>query len=193
MTALPRRTDWRHWLAGAVLGACALAAQAVGLLYQMPYRWVDTDGQSLKLSQYQGKPVVLTLAYGACKKICSSSIYAMEQMQVLADRHKTELQFVIVSLDPEQDTPADWRELRKTRKLQRPNWNVLSGSVADTRALAAALGITVWRYHDHVLHDFGIALLDANGNIVRTMRHYDDSIPAFLQGVLATPATKTLE
>lgn len=55
-----------------------------------------------------------------------------------------------------------------------------------SKALAAALGITVWRYHDHVLHDFGIALLDASGNIVRTMRHDDDSIPAFLQGVLAS-------
>jgi cytochrome oxidase Cu insertion factor (SCO1/SenC/PrrC family) len=187
-TRLPR------WLAGILLAMlCMASAHAAGLLYQLPYRWVDTDGKRVALSQYQGKPVVLTLAYGACKKICSSSVFAMEQMQALAERHKAQLQFVIVSLDPEQDTPADWRDLRKTRKLERSNWSILSGNVADTRALAANLGITVWRYHEHLLHDFGIVLLDERGNIVRTMRHYDDDINVFLQGALASSAANTRE
>jgi protein SCO1/2 len=153
-------------------------------LYQQPYRWTDSDGATFTLDRLRGRPAILTLAYGACRKVCSSAVRDLQQMQALADRRGGALQFVVVSIDPQQDTPQDWRAFRRERGLERPNWFFLSGGAADTRALAGDLGVAVWRYHDHVLHDFAITLLDADGNIVRTLRHYDDSLPDFLRDVL---------
>ena len=164
-------------MAVAVVGA---TAQARGLLYQLPYHWKDDRSQNVDLADFRGQPVVITMAYGACRKICSTTLRRLEELQALADREGIKVNFVVVSLDPKSDTPEAWQDYRKWRKLDRDNWSFLSGSALNTRGLAGHLGISYWVYQDHVVHDFGITLLDAEGNIVRQLKWADTAIEGFL-------------
>jgi protein SCO1/2 len=153
---------------------------ADGLLYRLPYSWADERGQVLKLAGFRGKPTVIAMAYGACQKICSTTLRRMEELQQFADRDKTDINFVVVSLAPKLDTPEAWRDFRKWRGLVRSNWTFLSGSDEHTKVLAGLLGISYWTYDDHVLHDFGISLLDTEGNILRKLKWADATLDGFL-------------
>lgn len=170
-------------IAGLMFLVTAQSASA-GLLYMLPYRWTDSDGRTVALNQFLGTPTVITMSYGASRKVCSTAILRMEQMQVMADRAKTSMEFVIVGFDATKDTPEDWHELRQSRKLTRSNWHFLTGGARDVQGLAGNLGLKYTIGTDHVMFDFGITLLDSKGNPLRKMKFADDSLEQFLRPAL---------
>jgi protein SCO1/2 len=175
----------RAMIVALVIFASVGQAGAAGMLYRLPYPWQDENARSAPLSRFAGKPTVIAMSYGACQKICSTTMRRMEELQQLADRDGLDVNFVVISLDPKSDTPEAWREFRKWRGLTRQNWAFLSGSAGHTRILASYLGIGYWLYDDHVLHDFGITLLDADGNVLRTMKWADTRLEGFLPARLS--------
>jgi protein SCO1/2 len=182
------RKIWRQFIAGAsllLMLAGSNVVKASGLLYQLPLHWKTDMAQAVTLAAFSGKPVVLAMAYGACKRICSTTIFRMEQIQTILDQRHVDANFIVVGLDPKSDKPEDWQDFRKMRKLERSNRSFLSGNPADTKSLAANLGINYWIYHDHVIHDFMITLLDKDGNVIRNLKNAGSSLEEFLQGLPA--------
>jgi cytochrome oxidase Cu insertion factor (SCO1/SenC/PrrC family) len=161
------------------LGACLLWAASLSAhaqdIFHSPGPWWSDSAQSFDIGSLQGTPTVVTMAYGACRKICSTSLRVLEKVQALADEKNLRLNFVVVSLDPQQDKPADWAAFRVERKLTRANWRFLSGDAASTRELARRLNVRYWRYGEHTMHDFKIVLLSADGKLLRSMEAFDDS------------------
>jgi protein SCO1 len=149
-------------------------------LYDGPAPWLDDQSHSYSLLALRGTPTVMTLAYGACRRVCSGSLRVMEQLQALADQRGVALNFVVVGLNPAEDRPADWAQLRVERHLGRPNWQFLSGPDAAIRRLAGRLGVRYWHYGEHVMHDFRVVLLSADGVIVRTMDAVDQPLERLL-------------
>jgi cytochrome oxidase Cu insertion factor (SCO1/SenC/PrrC family) len=142
-------------------------------VYRTEGRWLDDQAHPYQLESLHGGFTVLTMAYGACRRVCSTSLRVMQNVQALADERHVSLNFVVVGLDPTQDKPRDWAALRTDRKLTRPNWRFLSGDEASTSRLARRLGIQYWRYGEHILHDFKIVLLSPEGRIVSSMDAFD--------------------
>lgn len=173
----PTLLNRRSALALALLAPAA--AWPAPLLAGLDARWLDDRGQAFVWSSLQGRWTVVTMAYGACRRICSTSLRVMQQVQALADRQGLALDFVVAGLDPEADKPADWAAFRATQRLQRGNWHFLAGDAEAVRATAARLGIRYWRYGEHVMHDFRIALISPEGESVRTMTAFDQP-PALL-------------
>jgi len=169
-----RRRAWaRAWLLSTLWLVFGHAhAQDV---YRTPGHWLDDRSEPFDLTTLRGGSTVVTMAYGACRKICSTSLRILQQVQNLADQRHAAMNFVVVGLDPTQDKPADWATFRVDRKLVRPNWVFLSGDSASTRAIALRLGVRYWKYGEHTMHDFKIVLLSPEGQIVRSMVAFDDS------------------
>jgi protein SCO1/2 len=166
-------------------GACGLAASERGFAapssaYGLGLDFVDDAGQARALAQWQGRPVVLAMAYGACKRICSTTLRRLESLHDAAARRGVPLQFVVVSLDPAEDTPRDWAEYRRLRGLQAANWTFLVGSPEATRRLAGFLGVRYWGYDGHVMHDYRIVRLAPDGTIAQSLRWADDDIERLL-------------
>jgi protein SCO1/2 len=160
----------------------ASPAQATDALYRAEAGWLDDRGQPFELSRLQGSWTVMTMAYGACRRICSTSLRLMQQAQQLADSRHQPLNFVVLGLDPSQDTPADWARFRAQHRLERANWSFLSGDAAATRNMAVRLGIHYWRYGEHTMHDFRIVLLTPQGDIARVMVAFDQPVSMLLPG-----------
>ena len=162
------------------LALCAGAARALPSLFTIQESWLDEDGRRIALSQWQGRPTVVAMEYSACRFICSVYWRRLLQVQAEADRRGLALEFVILSIDPEHDTPAAWREYRQLRQLGRANWHFLTGSRPMTTRAAALLGVRWWYDEDHLMHDFKIVRLDAAGAPARALTTYDEPVDALL-------------
>jgi len=165
-----------RWIVIAVAAVIGMAAAGVRAqdVYASEGPWLDDRAAPFRLESLQGDYTVLTMAYGACRRICSTSLRVMEQLQALSDSKQLRLNFVVVGLDPSQDTPKDWADFRRLRKLTRSNWQFLSGDAEATRRFAQRVGVRYWRYGEHTMHDFRIVLVSPKGQVLRAMSSFDD-------------------
>jgi cytochrome oxidase Cu insertion factor (SCO1/SenC/PrrC family) len=138
-------------------------------IYSQPLNWVDDQGKPVKLSFWQGKTVIISMAYSTCRKFCPLTIARMNELQRLFDQHGKQAEFVIVSYDPAGDTWQSWAAYRKTRNLTRENWHFLVGNSDDTIKLSQLLGMNYWLYDEHVMHNFKLVRLGSNGEIQKTL------------------------
>jgi cytochrome oxidase Cu insertion factor (SCO1/SenC/PrrC family) len=174
------RTDRTARLLALVVFALWLGGAAAQDMYRPAGRWQDDGGQPFKLESLYGTPTVVTMAYGACRRVCSTSLRIMEQLQARADARHMRLNFVVVGLDPEADKPADWAAYRADHRLTRPNWQLLTGDDASIRQLARRLGVRYWRYGEHTLHDLRIVLLSESAQPLRQIASFDDGLDTLL-------------
>jgi protein SCO1 len=164
----------------AVSAAAGLGIAAAQDIYRPAGHWRDDQGRPFRLESLYGAPTVITLAYGACRRVCSTSLRMMERLQALADSRQVGLNFVVVSIDPQADRPKDWADFRAERKLMRSNWIFLTGDESSTRQLAQRLGVRYWRYGEHTMHDLRIVLLSAQAHPLRSIEAYDQDIETLL-------------
>jgi cytochrome oxidase Cu insertion factor (SCO1/SenC/PrrC family) len=101
-------------------------------------------------------------------------------IQAEADKRKLDVKFLVISLDPKNDNPAQWREYRRVRDLKRDNWTFVTGNRAATDKVVATLGIKWWIFDDSIMHDFKLIRLDKDGRTAATMVAFDASAYEFL-------------
>ncbi len=116
-------------LAGLTGGVRAAPASA----YQLDLRFTDDNGVARELAQWQGRRVVIAMAYEARRSVCSTTLRTLEELQAAADRTQLDVAFLVVSIDPVEATPQDWARYRRARRLDRANWSFLCAAPA-TRA-----------------------------------------------------------
>lgn len=158
------------------------AAQAETLnVYQMKPALIDDTGRQASLSEWTGRRAILTMEYANCRFICSITLQRLKDVQAAADRAKQHFDFIILSIDPKNDTPQAWTHYRKTRGLNRPNWRFLTASVSDTPELARQLGVRYWLYDEHIMHDFRLLRINEAGEVVKVVHAYDADLDEFVR------------
>jgi protein SCO1/2 len=161
-------------------GACLPALGAEPSLYALHVRWIDEFDRPLDLSALRDRPVVVAMEYSDCKFVCSSQWLKLQELQRWADGHRQDLQFVILSLDPPRDSPEAWRDYRKVRKLDRSNWHFLTADAAARDAASRVIGERWWFDEDHLMHDFRVVRLAADGRVAAVMTSFDQTPESFL-------------
>lgn len=89
-----------------LLPAFTVSGNTYGLPTNKPapsFQLVDTSGQSVLLSDYRGKTVFLMFGFLGCTDICHSQSLLFQEINLLADNPE-QIQFLFVTMDPEQDT-----------------------------------------------------------------------------------------
>lgn len=162
-----------------VLTLAGAVAQAQSL-YAMRGPWVDDAEKPFQLDALAGTYTVVTMAYGACQKVCSTSVRRVRQLHELAERRHLALNFVVVGLDPAADKPSDWALFRTEEHLTASDFRFLSGPPAAIQQIANWLGVRYWRYGEHTMHDFRVVLVSPAGRIIRSVDHFDDDVALLL-------------
>jgi cytochrome oxidase Cu insertion factor (SCO1/SenC/PrrC family) len=175
----PRRGLRCALLCLALIGGGAAASPPA--LFDVPGHWVDERDQPFRFETLRGSYSVVNMAYGACRRVCSASLRAMEQLQALAEARGQRMNFVVVGLDPSQDKPADWAAYRSERKGLGTNWRFLSGDAAATQRIARWLGVNYWHYGEHVLHDYRLVLVSPEGRAMASLTAPDQDPRALLR------------
>lgn len=133
-------------------------------IYQHDAVW-ETDAETTAtLADLRGTPVALAMVYADCGTACPMIVHDMKQIGKAAG--EMPLRYVLVTLDPERDTPEHLRRFRGMHQLG-DDWTMLRGSDDAIQTLAALLSV---RYRPDVdgsiAHSNIITLLDAGGEIV---------------------------
>ena len=164
-------------------GLRAAGTPAAAVFDALPQQWRDDKGDSFDLQGLRGQPVITTMAYAECHRICPMTIQQLRLLQRRCDELGVAAQFVIVGYDPETDDAAAWHHYRRTHGLNRSNWHFLVGSPQSVKQFARALGFEFWKVDDHVMHDSRIVYLDGRGGVLV------DPKPDFVNGPLGRGPT----
>jgi protein SCO1/2 len=147
----------RQWLAGAA-GAVALstgAAWSLAGLTAAPdesglnrigpakdFTLKSELGESISLSDYRGKVVLVNFMFTRCYDICPILTGKLAMIhEELKVEHGDDVRFLSVTVDPEYDSPAVLREFAEAMVYDPKGWSFLTGTEAEVKTVANAYGV----------------------------------------------------
>lgn len=71
---------------------------------------ISHTGQRVRLSDYRGKLVLLYFGYTFCPDVCPATLYEITRAMELLGEDADEIQLIMISVDPERDTPSKLAE-----------------------------------------------------------------------------------
>lgn len=93
----------------------------------------DSNGTLRTLNDFKGKVLVVFFGYTQCPDVCPTALSQLAQaMQILGDQ-ASEVQVIMITVDPERDTPA---LLNEYVQLFHPDFIGLSGTAAQLHKTA---------------------------------------------------------
>lgn len=160
----------RPLLAAVLLSAAAVApAQDAppDSIYRLPMGLTDQSGRAAGLDRYRGQPVLVSMFYGSCPHVCPMLISTVQRMErELPPAQRSRLRVLMVSLDPERDSPEKLAELAARHRADLTRWTFARAAEPDVRKLAALLNIQYRQLPDGEFnHATVVTLLDAEGRV----------------------------
>lgn len=147
-------------------------------IYQLDGVFSDQDAHPFALSSLRGSPVLVLMFYGSCQSVCPLLIsQALRVDQGLTEDQRAHLRVVLVTFDPERDTPERLRALAAERQLPLERWSLLRGDDDAIRELAMVLGVQYRRTADGAfVHSATVALLDREGRVAMQLEGTDTPV-----------------
>jgi protein SCO1 len=135
-------------------------------IYHLESAWWDQHGEERPLATLGGRVQVVSMVYTHCSYTCPRILGEMKRLEgELEDVGG--VGFVLVSIDPERDTPDRLRSFAESTRLDAARWTLLSGSDDALLELATLLGIKFRRESEQDFsHSNVLIVLDPAGEIV---------------------------
>jgi protein SCO1 len=143
----------------------------------------DTAGNSVRLSRYRGKPLVISLIYTSCYHICPTTTRHLAKV-VNTARHALGadgFHVITIGFDTANDTPEAMRVFAKQQGMDVAGWDFLSADAATLDVLAKNLGFlffTTPKGFDHLIQ---ATVVDAQGKIYRQVYGMNFETPLLVE------------
>ena len=171
--------------AGVVPGAAGEGAAERLSLYELPGDWRSASGDSLALRDLAGRVRVVAMVYTSCHATCPLIVRDLKAVEAaLPPDRRDDVGFVLVSLDPERDTPGRLAEWGAATRLDPGRWTLLAGSDGTVRSLAVTLGVSYEALPSgEVAHTNVVTVLDADGVVAHRRAGLDEPAAATVAAV----------
>lgn len=120
----------------------AIDAPLAGAKIGGPFRLIDQDGKVLSSESLKGRYRLMYFGYTYCPDICPTDVQKMSQglraFEAQDSKRAATVQPVMVTLDPERDTPA---VMKQFVRAFHPRLIGLTGSPAQVKPVLAAFAI----------------------------------------------------
>jgi protein SCO1/2 len=148
--------------------AVATSQAAIGKPLE-DYLLYDRQGRPVKLSEYQGKPLLISMIFTSCHHVCPAITRHLATAVEAAREAMGEdsFQVLTVGFDTPVDTPDAMRVFAKKQSIDDPNWAFLSGSADDIARLVDNIGFVYYpspRGFDHINQ---VTVIDRDGVVYR--------------------------
>lgn len=150
----------------------------------LPVVWSTQNGEKKTLRDGNDKIRIQAFFFTSCPAVCPrlvEDLKGLESQIPPMDRNK--VRFVLVSTDPERDTPEKLRAYMTERGLAPERWTLLVGSPSDAPALAAILRLGLSGSGDDMIHATIASVIDRKGKTRYRANPSEDNRAAFLKAV----------
>ncbi|MCZ7562195.1 MAG: SCO family protein [Burkholderiaceae bacterium] len=146
-------------------------------------RMRDSNGKEVRFSDYQGRPLLISLVYTGCFQACPVATQFLAEAVREARRALGDDRFTVVSIGFNQpfDSPAAMAAFKRQNRIGEPGWHFLSPDPVQVDALTANLGFvyeTTPKGFDHVTQ---VTIVDADGVIYRQVYGENFDLPMLVQ------------
>ncbi len=143
-----------------------------------PFELVNHLGDTATEADFLGRPTLVYFGFTYCPDVCPLSLQQMAAaLNLLPDEQRAQFQPVLISIDPERDTPDAMATYVNSNAFPE-NLVGLTGSLGSIRAAADSYKVYFEKIEDPdsaaeytMDHSSIIFLMDANGDFVDLFTH----------------------
>ena len=111
-------------------------------IFNLTSKWNTEEGKSIVLKDLKGKTLVMVMIYTTCKAACPRLVADMRNIEAKIPHNlKKGVQYVMVSIDPKNDTPKRLKEFAIENAMDSDEWTFLQGSEENVREFANVLAM----------------------------------------------------
>ncbi|MDG1040534.1 MAG: SCO family protein [Polaribacter sp.] len=111
-------------------------------IFNLTTKWNTKNAESIELKELKGKTLVMVMVYTTCKAACPRLVADMRNIaKEIPKKLDNKIQYVFVSIDPENDTPKRLKEFAKQNYMDTNNYMFLQGTPDGVREFANVLAV----------------------------------------------------
>ncbi|MGZ5033748.1 MAG: SCO family protein [Usitatibacter sp.] len=148
------------------------------------YAFTDIDGRRVTLSDYRGKPLVVSFVYTACSQVCPTTtrFLAKAVREARAVVGPDAFRVVSIGFDIPSDNPMSMRLFARQNAIADDrNWAFLTPDAGVPRPLARDFGFAFEPQSGGYEHLTQITILDGRGRIYAQVYGESYSLPMLIQ------------
>ena len=154
-------------------------------IYHLDMNMTDQQGTLQSLDTFRGHPVVISLFYATCPNACPVLISTIQMMErTLSANELSKLRVILVSVDPENDTPQVLAQVAARHRIDTQRWKLTRATAQDVRKIAAVLNV---RYRKLPSGEFNhtsiLTLVDGEGVVQAQSAKIPGIDDAFLHAI----------
>lgn len=137
-------------------------------IYNLPSTWTTQNGKDIKLEDLRGNVLVMVMIYTSCKAACPRLVADMRNIEKqVPEEFHDKTKFILVSIDPETDTPKRLKDFAIENDMEDDHWMFLRGTPEDTREFATVLAVSYKKISPiDFSHSNIISIFDEDGVLV---------------------------
>ena len=134
-------------------------------IFNLTSKWNTQNNETIELIDLKGDVLVIVMIYTTCKAACPRLVADMRNIHAKVNDISTK--YILVSIDPETDTPKIMKEFAIENQMDDHQWTFLQGTVDDVREFSNVLAV---RYKKISPLDFShsniISVFDREGILI---------------------------
>lgn len=131
-------------------------------IFNLTSKWTTQNNQQIELKDLKGDVLVMVMIYTSCKAACPRLVADMRNINKKVNNES--VKYILVSIDPEIDTPTKLKEFAIENEMDNNQWTFLQGTIDDVREFSNVLSV---KYKQISPIDFShsniISVFDKNG------------------------------
>ena len=137
-------------------------------IFNLTSKWHTEEDKIIELSNLKGKVLVMVMIYTTCKAACPRLVADMKNIhEQVSARVKNNVQYILVSIDPENDTPEKLKAFAINKQMDGEEWTFLQGNPESVREFANVLSV---KYKEISPMDFShsniISVFNTRGDLI---------------------------
>ncbi|MDH5387549.1 MAG: SCO family protein [Gammaproteobacteria bacterium] len=133
------------------------------------YAFINAQGQSVSMSDFVGKPLVLSMVYTSCYQICPMTTRHLAKVVEKARDAlgKDNFSVAVVGFDTPVDTPDAMQYFANKQGIHNKDWHLLTISAEEVQRLSKETGFIYFPSASGFDHLIQATVIDAEGKVYR--------------------------
>ncbi len=137
-------------------------------IFNLTTTWRTEENKELTLKELKGKVLVMVMIYTSCKAACPRLVADMKNISLqIPENKKNDVQYILVSIDPSNDTPERLKAFAKEKEMDGEEWTFLQGNKESVQEFANVLSV---KYREISPMDFShsniISVFNQQGELI---------------------------